>query len=119
MKKTKARFWYVIFMLGTLLSVCSFKLQAAAADTDDPVESGESDQRQEVDVSLLDEVDFGELDEFLTENRVTEKFDFKELVRQFIAGEDMDKSWLFTMVKDAFLREINERLSCEEKLFLR
>ncbi len=108
MKRTRTGFRYLYLFLWILISVYSFKLQAEAAGTGASGAAGQNREAGEVDVGLLDEVDFGAVDEFLTENSVTEEFDFKELVRQLIAGEDIDKAWLFNMIKNAFLKEVNE-----------
>lgn len=108
MKRTRTGFRYLYLFLWILISVYSFKLQAEAAGTGASGAAGQNREAGEVDVGLLDEVDFGAVDEFLTENSVTEEFDFKELVRQLIAGEDIDKAWLFHMIKNAFLKEVNE-----------
>lgn len=61
-----------------------------------------------MDTSLLDDVDFTDLDDLLKANPVTEDFDFKGLVKQLISGEEIDKRLLFDSIKDTFLKEVSQ-----------
>lgn len=61
-----------------------------------------------MDSSLLDDVDFTDLDDLLGANPITEDFDFKGLVKQLISGEEIDKKWLFDSIKDTFLKEVSQ-----------
>lgn len=65
-------------------------------------------QTEATDISMLDEVDFSDIDDFLGENSVTRELDFKSLVQQLIAGEEIDKGWLFDWIKDALFKEVSE-----------
>ena len=60
----------------------------------------------DLDTSLLDEVDFTELDGLLEEQEATRDFDFKGLVKQLISGEEIDKERLFGTIRDAVLYEV-------------
>ena len=96
-KRSGAR--YVLLLLLVLLCWYSGSVQAVAAEG--------SVSLDDIDVSMLDEVDFSGIDDFLEENSVTEDISFKELVRKLMAGEDIDKGWLVDQVKDVLLKEIN------------
>ena len=60
----------------------------------------------DLDTSILDEVDFTELDGLLEEQEATRDFDFKGLVKQLISGEEIDKERLFGTIRDAVLYEV-------------
>ena len=96
-KRSGAR--YVLLLLLVLLCWYSGSVQAVAAEG--------SVSLDDIDVSMLDEVDFSGIDDFLEENSVTEDISFKELVRKLMAGENIDKGWLVDQVKDVLLKEIN------------
>ena len=68
--------------------------------------ASEPDVVPDLDTSILDEVDFTELDGLLEEQEATRDFDFKGLVKQLISGEEIDKERLFGTIRDAVLYEV-------------
>lgn len=92
-KKHKSRTsYYLITAVFFLLILPSLKAKAA--------------EESSLDLSLMEAVDFAELDEIMKEQEVTSSFDFKELVKKLIAGEEIDKLWLLNMVKDVVFAEV-------------
>lgn len=68
----------------------------------------EEAQSGDVDMSLLDELDFSQVEKLLNQQENTEGISFGELVRMLVRGEDIDKKWLFETWWDAFFQEIVE-----------
>ena len=58
-------------------------------------------------ITMLDEVNFSDLNAFLKEEELLEEFDFKELVRKLMQGEEIDKGLLFKQGKNILLQEIS------------
>lgn len=97
-RKMAGRYFCGMLLLVTMFFFCC-KGEAAAASEEEDAKAG---------LSMLDEVDFSELDDILSEQELTEDFDFKELVKKLIDGEEIDKKWLFDTGKDIFFQEISQ-----------
>lgn len=65
-----------------------------------------AEEESDLDMSLMEEVDFGEIDDILKEQEATSSFDFKGLVKKLIGGEEIDKTWLLKMAGDAVFSEV-------------
>lgn len=59
----------------------------------------------ELDISILDEIDFDEINA-LTEEDTFAEFNFRELVERLISGEEIDKKWLFQSLIDLAFNEL-------------
>lgn len=101
-------FVFVIFFFAVIYANVQ-KIYAAdlAAETVTEAKAQE-ETTPAMDTSLLDDVDFTDLDDLLKANPVTEDFDFKGLVKQLISGEEIDKRLLFDSIKDTFLKEVSQ-----------
>lgn len=101
-------FVFVIFFFAVIYANVQ-KIYAAdlAAETVTEAKAQE-ETTPAMDTSLLDDVDFTDLDDLLKANPVTEDFDFKGLVKQLISGEEIDKGLLFDSIKDTFLKEVSQ-----------
>lgn len=95
-----------IWMIGC---VGGEKIQVQARGTEGKNDSIKAmEENENIDVSMLDEVDFTELDKVLAEQGITEEFEFRELTERVINGEEIDKKWLFDSMKNVFLGEVNQ-----------
>lgn len=106
--RNKRIFVFVIFFFAVIYANVQ-KIYAAdlAAETVTEAKAQE-ETTPAMDTSLLDDVDFTDLDDLLKANPVTEDFDFKGLVKQLISGEEIDKRLLFDSIKDTFLKEVSQ-----------
>lgn len=104
--KRKAAAGLGMIVMG-FLCVFGGGLKADAAGTVyKSAHTSEPDAVPDLDTSILDEVDFTELDGLLEEQEATRDFDFKGLVKQLISGEEIDKERLFGTIRDAVLYEV-------------
>ncbi len=62
----------------------------------------------DVDLSLLDDMDFSQLDQVLKDQEIAGEFSFKELVRKLVDGEEIDKKQIVKAVWDIFFKEIGQ-----------
>lgn len=109
MKKVwKILLWLFICVFSSSLKVNAATVTDMATNFDTGTATGsDTDTVPAMDTSLLDEVDFTELNELLKENESTRGFDFKNLVKQLISGEELDKGRLFDTIKDSILYEVS------------
>ncbi|MFP3155417.1 stage III sporulation protein AE [Lachnospiraceae bacterium ZAX-1] len=61
-----------------------------------------------LDITQLDEVDFDELDVFLEDVAPVLDIDFRALAKSMIAGEEIDKKWLFRSIRDIIFEEVSQ-----------
>ncbi len=95
-------FWVAAWIL--FLTIRTNVRSVSAAETE---REGETEQSQELDLSLLDELDFSQVDSLLSQEETVE-FSFGELVQKLIGGEEIDKKWLFSVWWDVLFSEIKE-----------
>ena len=63
---------------------------------------------QKADTTLLQEIDFSQVDWLLSQQNIADKLDFKELVEKLIGGEEIDKKWLFEELLSMAFGEISQ-----------
>lgn len=104
------KIWMMVFLCFLLAGM---RVQARESDEEntslEPDISRETDLSplEEVDLSPLEEVDFSQLDELLKEQEAL-SFDFKGLVQKLIAGEEIDKKWLWNTLWGIVFQEVGQ-----------
>lgn len=63
---------------------------------------------EELQTSLLDELDFSQAEDLLSQRTEDGGISFRQLVELLIQGEEVDKKWFVDSWKDIFFREIRE-----------
>lgn len=97
-----------IFVLIICLWTAAVTVQAADIQADETEQSGVTEQMEETIESYMEELDFSDIDNMLSQQESTESFDFRELVDRMLAGEDIDKGWLLQKLFSAVFSEIQE-----------
>ena len=65
-------------------------------------------EAEELDLSLLEEVDFSQIDALFEGQGTLDSFDFRELVNRLIQGEEIDKKWLLKEAGGFFFQEVGQ-----------
>lgn len=82
----------------------------AAPISSHATESSRADtaENEDLDLSLLEELDFSQIESLLSRQEETAGISFGDLVQMLVRGEDIDKKWLFQTWWDMFFQEIRE-----------
>lgn len=121
-QRVRQKCWYVVSLVLLLLGIFGGNVKAYALEPSRGEEAGaavadeagntdpvrEQETVEAMDISMLDEVDFTELDELLDGSAVTGGLDFKGLVKQLISGEEIDKQGLFDTIKGVVIKEVSQ-----------
>ena len=110
----------VLFFL--LAAVFQCPVQAAKAGNTDQkttVISGEADSGDQVDETVLDGIDFTDIDNFLSETKETSSITFRQLVETIISRDgQVDKKWVFTQIWNLIASELVESKSIFAQLLI-
>ncbi len=102
------RFLLVVLCVAGMLFGCAVRVCAAGSSEKENTTVGMGEEAEGDITSILDEVDFSQVDQLLEEQDVALNFDFRGLVEKLISGEDIDKQWLFDTIRDVFFQEISQ-----------
>ncbi|MCU6760972.1 Stage III sporulation protein AE precursor [uncultured Roseburia sp.] len=111
-----------IFLVFLLTAVFQFSVRAADlsnGDTAGPVISEETDGSNQVDESMLNGIDFTDIDNFLNETKETDGITFRQLVETIISQDgQVDKKWVFTQIWNLIAKELVESKSIFAQLLI-